>query len=390
MQKTAGNSIKNYIIPLLFMILCGVGIQLLFIPEFLQVKTLGEYLAMITLAIIVGILIIKWDSLPKRKTTNGYTHLYYRILPCTEFSDTFLTIFIGLHILKSIIIIVEPVEKQLVDLVIALIPNILTVLIGLLVWHIMKIVLRLNLDPQIMVPQYIVKLLFIENHPYSEEKGLIYSDLEKLKSIAEIEQSSIDWRVHTVIIGLIGTFQLLSQWNGSLKEVFPLINADLNSMYSDWDQYQWLLWLLEWSPMIVGFFWLLYQLARALVKFINSISSETPNRIIILACQEAMYILEYFKSNKCEKLSYTERKQIAEHLGYKIVDRNTISAAESRISFWIQEDESNGFYLSPIVGPSKRQQIVDWVFTMMKTSIDKLTAFASMRMKPNKQARRRK
>jgi hypothetical protein len=135
---------------------------------------------------------------------------------------------------------------------------------------------------------------------------------------------------------------------------------------------------------------LLYQLAKALVKFVNFIGSETPNRIIILACQEAMYILEYFKSNKCEKLSYTKKKQIAEHLGYKIVDRNTISAAESRISFWIQEDESNGFYLSPIVGPSKRQQIVDWVFTMMKTSIDKLTAFASRRMKPNKQARRRK
>jgi hypothetical protein len=131
-------------------------------------------------------------------------------------------------------------------------------------------------------------------------------------------------------------------------------------------------------------------LIRALAKFVDFISSETPNRIIILACQEAMYILEYFNSDKCEQLSYTKRKQIAEHLGYKIVDRNTISAAERRISFWIQEDESNGFYLSPIVGPPKWRQIVDWVFTTMKTSVDKLIAHINRTMKRNKQARCRK
>jgi hypothetical protein len=334
---------------------------------------------------------------------NGYTQLYYRILPYADYGDSVLVIFIGLSILQSIIIIVGAIEKQLlfVDLVVALIPNAFIILISLLIWRIIKIAFLSNLDPQIMVPQYIVKLLFVENHPYSEEKGLLYCDLEKLKSIAEIEQSSIDWRMNTVTIGLIsgvslviGAFQFLFPWDESSEEGFPLlsplVNTHLNSIYPDWGQYQWLLWLLGGIPMIVVFWGLLYQLAKALVKFVNFIGSETPNRIIILACQEAMYILEYFKSNKCEKLSYTKKKQIAEHLGYKIVDRNTISAAESRISFWIQEDESNGFYLSPIVGPSKRQQIVDWVFTMMKTSIDKLTAFASRRMKPNKQARRRK
>jgi hypothetical protein len=399
MQKTARNSIINHIVSLSFMILCGVTIQWLLIPEFLQIKSLSEYIAMTTFGIIVGSLLIKWDSLPKRKTANGYTQLYYRILPYADFGNTFLAIFIGLNTLQGIIVIVGATEKQLslVDSVVAVIPNILNILTSLLIWPIMKIAFRLNLDPQIMLPQYIVKLLFIEKHPYSEEKRLLYSDLEKLKSIAEIEQSSIDWRANTVTIGLIsgisliiGVFQFFSPWDGSLKEAFPLANAHINSMHPDWGQYQWLLWLLGGIPIIVSFFWLLYQLIRALAKFVDFISSETPNRIIILACQEAMYILEYFNSDKCEQLSYTKRKQIAEHLGYKIVDRNTISAAERRISFWIQEDESNGFYLSPIVGPPKWRQIVDWVFTTMKTSVDKLIAHINRTMKRNKQARCRK
>lgn len=368
-------------------------------PKFLHPNTTNELLISILILMIISNSIPDGNESPKRKCVNGYTQLYYKVLPHTNFGDKSAVRFIVLSILQAIIVVTGAIEEQisLVDSIVALIPSIFVILAILLIWPIIKIAFRLNLNPQSLVPQYVVQLLFLENQPYSQKKGLLYNDLEKLKSVAEIEQGSADWRANTVSIGfisgislIVGVFQFLSPWDGSLRKTYPQVAMFLNSIYPDWGQYQWLLELLGVISMLAVFFWFIYLLARWILTIVNFVSSETPNRILILACQEAIYILEYFKLEKCQELSYAKRKQIAEQLGYKIVDRDTISAPECSNSIWVQENEANGFYLSPIDGPPKWRQVAERVFTIIKTSFDKLTMYVSRMMKQNKKIRRRR
>jgi len=403
MQQKVINRITYNVVNLLGVSFFITIFMWFFTPDFIHPQTLNEYLVTLSLSLIVVFLLIKWDSLPKRKELNGYTQLYYKVLPHTNFGDGLAIIFIILSIQQTIITVASTIEypSSTVDLLAALIPNLLVILAALLIWPILEIAYRLSLNPQRVVPEYTIKFLFVENRPYSTKKGLLYSDLDKLKSIAEIEQSAADWRANTVSVGLIsgislivGVFQFLGPWDGSFKELYPQAGMLLKFTYPDWGQYQWLFWLLAEISASILIFLVIYLLARWMRTIINFIGSETPNRIVILACKEAMYLLEHLELDKCKEkrkeFTHTEKKQIAEYLGYKIVNKGNVSFAERGNSLWVQEDESTGFYLLPVDGSSRRRQFVEWIFTTLQAPFDKLITFVKRITKNNKPTRRKK
>jgi len=326
----------------------------------------------------------------ERTKKSGYVELYYRLLPHANWGD--ISIFCGTVVFfyQGFYIIAEleeeglPLTSEESIFVIAITIILFTILIFF--WAISKAAVRLSMKPDVAVPQYVVKLLFFIERPYSNKQGLLYQDLRRLQSIAETEQNSADWRSNTVTIGLISVISLIF-WifqqfptfiSPSEKRLSPVLNEIFMSIPPNLGRYQWLQNVLGVIICILLALWIFSLLIKWVLAVLEYITSEVPNRIINLACQESIFLLESLGLESCQYFTLTEKKIIAEQLGYIITNKESISMAQRWEMKEIRHDNGETLYIIPAYGPRMLYSFIGYINENIKTLFIKFLKILQM------------
>jgi hypothetical protein len=179
--------------------------------------------------------------------------------------------------------------------------------------YFMVFVLRVNLRYPKEVSPHIASFLIIGiKRPTLNETGLDYKSIQKLKRISETEQNSAEWRsnfLNIVVIGLAAfTIANISNMDTSLLS-FELRYFQLKDV-----SFAFFVLMFAVSMLATWFF---YNLFAYLREFLGSAAV---NRMILLACEESLIILEEMKLEEDEHPNFSEKQSFIEKMGCKLVE----------------------------------------------------------------------
>lgn len=221
-------------------------------------------------------------------------------------------------------------------------------------------------------PQLAAALLTTVVRPHSVGWGLDAQAIENLRNAAEIEQSAADWRgnfVNLIFVGLIlGTISMVlqppaffTQWQQAAQEASRTETAV--SLYIPWGNLTLppgisstfnIVYVILYTILIL---FVLYQLVQYVIRFL---SSEAANRIILLACNDALALLQANNLETRKTLTLTEKKQLAEQLGFEF--HSHLTTATPRYI----DESGQGWYLESMAPSKIRKQFNNFVVQFWK------------------------
>lgn len=306
-----------------------------------------------------------------RQESRSYTALYFHLIQEISRADIGQSIWRWIKLLIAFgwvlvgIIWLFNLEQWLILLLAGSIISLFFIVVGIVV-GLFYIIWSGSQDPLRHAPLLTAKLLTAVPCPHSTNRGLNSRDIQYLQQAASVEQNAADWRgnfVNLTVVGLIlGTVSLILQppeyiveWQktaGSTAETAVVLRIP----WANW----------TWPPAIavgsnlfsITMFTLLavlilIQLARYTAKFLLS---ESPNRIILLACNDALALLEANHLTAKTTLTMAEKRRLSLQMGYRFHSHMTTAP------LLFIDDANRGWYLEPI-NPSPIQK---WINTRMK------------------------
>jgi hypothetical protein len=210
-------------------------------------------------------------------------------------------------------------------------------------------------NPRRTIPEIIALMIIFYPQPYQDGLGLDYEDIQQLKRIAEIEQSSADWRstyvnfaIVSIVAVLLANFNFL--WNYFLFPAFEQIFLGKDSISTGLDvrlpQLTYLQSVIGAFLVVLAVLWLLY---KWLSYFREFISSEYANRALLLACEELLAIYRVKNLPQNERIPFWERRALLELYGYRLV---AFEKANSSQKQWAPLDlRENGLWI--LVPPAR-------------------------------------
>lgn len=210
------------------------------------------------------------------------------------------------------------------------------------------------IDPLREVTVLAVWLMSAVPQPHAQEaKGLSYRDIEHLRRIAEIEQSSADWRGSFVSFVIIGTISVLiwilpTMWRVAIEEWQPAAGSTPVQVIPAEITSEWLFSFLLGAALVVLVIGLVWKLLNYFRVFLGG---EAANRIILKACQEALAFLEKRDLREQACFSLREKRAMAAHFGCRLVPAHEASWGDK---LWMRGAEPDGarWYLVPPVSDS--------------------------------------
>lgn len=233
-------------------------------------------------------------------------------------------------------------------------------------------------NPSRTVPEIIAHMLVFYPKPYQNELGLDYEDIQQLKRISEIEQSSADWRssyINFVIVSfmaiIVANFNYI--WNYFIYPSFEQIilgNSNLPStdLGIDLPQQTQLESTMGAIFVIVAVLWLLY---KWLSYFREFISSEYANRALLLACEELSSIYRIRNLPQDQRMLFRERRAVLEMFDYHLIAYEKANLSHKQ---WAPMDlKENGLWI--LIPPSKYsiESQIGAIYTYIKNKISRRT-----------------
>jgi hypothetical protein len=165
----------------------------------------------------------------------------------------------------------------------------------------------------------LLNLFFFQSHPFmKDKKGLKVDDFERLKNVAEVEQSAADWRGNIYNATIIAIAAVVASTYNAVAENFSLPLPLLQGSSTE------LLATLALIPVfMVGLlaFWVSYRFAFSLHEFL---AREPINRVIINLCLEAKNILESEGLADFTDVDFEKKKWIVAYLGFELISENLL------------------------------------------------------------------
>ncbi|MBS1965580.1 MAG: hypothetical protein JST60_07135 [Chloroflexi bacterium SZAS-1] len=176
-----------------------------------------------------------------------------------------------------------------------------------------------GLEPSQFIPGIAVYLLLSAHSPFRRDAiGFEEEDLRRLSRIAEIEQGSADWRGNVLNVIVIGISALVVSSTLQDENILAEIERALTTLASDN--------LAQtndtWFSMIIftlcgfGFTYLFYRIFRYIGTFLGT---ETANRIVLVACEDALFYIEHVHLQPGQVLTPEQRAAVAQQFGYQLV-----------------------------------------------------------------------
>lgn len=176
-----------------------------------------------------------------------------------------------------------------------------------------------------IVPEVVAHMIIFYPKPYQDGLGLDYEDIQQLKRISEIEQSSADWRssfLNFAVISfaavLLANFNFI--WNFFIGPAIEQILFGKDSVPANLDiifpQQTQLGNVLGALFFIIAVLWLLYKWFSYFWEFTTS---EYANRVLLLACEELIAIYRIKNLPQDQRVSFRERRALLEVFGYQLI-----------------------------------------------------------------------
>jgi hypothetical protein len=154
------------------------------------------------------------------------------------------------------------------------------------------------------------QLMAAEQRPFSNQQGLIYPDIQHLKQVVQIEQEAAKGRgsaAHLVVLGalLLAGIAWSAVWS---VLTIPAPSAAL-PVPAGWTTFAGLV-------ILVG---ALGALRRGYAAARDIHNLERANRVLLLACENALSLLEFNQFTYLKEFSFRQKRALAEQLGCRIL-----------------------------------------------------------------------
>ncbi len=198
-------------------------------------------------------------------------------------------------------------------------------------------------EPYVISREIAALMIFTLSRPYSDSVGLGYKGVGNVKGIAEIDQGSADWRgnfINFLVIGAVGFIvgsgaTSISWVLGNLPKDFPanLLIGNTNDISK---LFLLLFWGVVWVVISIGILNIFHKLASVAEEFLKT---ESANRAILFACEEAMNILEEMKLSQRQDISLKKKKEIATMLGYRLIEESETTNREMYLGSFVYKEK---------------------------------------------------
>lgn len=304
----------------------------------------------------------RWQVKGRREfySNKGYTHVYddlVHLLTLSLSDINFFWLLFWLHVPLALtipIVFSDTVQQQLALLVLGI------------VFFIVAWILFVVLAGYAAVRHSSRSVLFIAARiltavpkPYLRELrfGLGYHDIDKLRSVAKIEQGAADWRGGVVTVLVIGSAtaflgtswifwrEMLTAMNyGFQLEAIPLPGRP---------------GLPIWLIIIAGL--IVFGVAVNLFYYaVHFVTRESANRTVLFACVEAQSLLERLQLTGESDFTNLQKRALAAHLGCRLIPAKTSSFYEKFIGSTVNGLDENIWLLIPPVKYSYDAQVIIW------------------------------
>lgn len=233
-------------------------------------------------------------------------------------------------------------------------------------------------EPITLVSELSAQILIYLPRPHTTIQGLSYDDIQNLRRVAETEQSAADWRgtfVNLIVIGTATTVISLTNFVSkelaktdlkTLSEILyeslaPQIEGDVRSDFSQIISF-------AIAVLIIIALWAGYKLYSYYLEFI---SSESANRTILHACDEASFLLKASNLQDNKEITFREKRELAGRLGCRLVLRNIAVPFDAFVGVAVL-DTSNDLWL--LIPPKEYSNIAKFYFYWRRV-IEKIRDF---------------
>jgi hypothetical protein len=230
-----------------------------------------------------------------------------------------------------VLAVIKPVLNLLratpIDWLTVLLSAVVLVACFVLIPYLMLIVyttLAVTRDPRRLVSELAARILVVVPRPYTKMHGLDADGIRRLERIAQVEQNAADWRSAFVNVLIIGTVSAVvsmapAVWKLVISSSPPDTADDWRSPWHDMavEHPPWTdaLWLVLAAAFAI---WIAVSLYAYTRRFL---AEEVANRSILLACEEALAVLEIHKLTHSTDFTLREKRALAAKFGCRLVSR---------------------------------------------------------------------
>lgn len=211
-------------------------------------------------------------------------------------------------------------------------------------------------EPAVEVPFVATWIMVGLPRPHSDVRGLGQAQIRHLMEIAQIDQSASGWRgsfMDVIVGGAIALAVALSPlaWRSVLQAAVESPPAAPSIWSGVW------VWLRQ-TPYAEWFFGLysvfiflvaLWVARRLFIGLHRFFDNEPTNRVILMACQDALAFLEARGLTGENNLAFPDKQAIAAQFGCRIIEAGQASYTHKKDGLWSDEPSGVEWYLLPPV-----------------------------------------
>lgn len=185
-----------------------------------------------------------------------------------------------------------------------------------------------------------VKLAVANPHPFKKTSGLSYSDLERLKAIAQVEQSAAGWQGGLLSFAVIWFLaENLSLFTDPVNE---LISAAQRAQNVPQFSIHGIGWMIEWLLVLLVICIVTFVVFKLIYDFLGN---EPANRALIKSCEDAQSVLNHLGLKNKTDLTIRDKQRIAEFCEYVYVLESKIPKKKIYIPFRVKERRNQDYVL---------------------------------------------
>ncbi|KXK11434.1 MAG: hypothetical protein UZ14_CFX002002824 [Chloroflexi bacterium OLB14] len=221
-------------------------------------------------------------------------------------------------------------------------------------------------EPISLVSELSALILIYLPRPHTTIQGLSYDDIQNLRRVAEIEQGAADWRgtfVNLIVIGTatatisiinfvskelaVSKLKALSEilYESLAPQIAPEVQVEFSQMIS-----------VAIIALVILLIWASYKLYSYYLEFI---ASESANRTILFACNEATFLLKARNLQNALDITFREKRELAGRLGCRLVLRNVAVPFDAFVGVAVLDSSDEMWLLIP---PKEYSNIAKFYF----------------------------
>ncbi len=184
------------------------------------------------------------------------------------------------------------------------------------------------------------RIVIASQHPFNNDVGLSYDDLQHLKVIGQVEQSAAGWQGGLLSFAVIWFLaENIGLFTSQADALISAAKKAQNIHNFGFDSFGWsIFWLF--ILIFIG------AIAFIIFKFIYGFLGHEPaNRAIIKACEDGQAILETLELKDEKKLTIQDKQRIAELCECAYMSQNKMQKDKFRRFFVTREAKNKDFIL---------------------------------------------